>query len=57
MSITLLAITTSTMGQNLNKMNWLNEPQQLSLIHILCIPKKIQSISVFLFLAFILASE
>ena len=28
MSITLLAITTSTMGQNLNKMNWLNEPQQ-----------------------------
>lgn len=28
MSIALLAATTSSMGQSLNKMNWLNEPQQ-----------------------------
>lgn len=28
MPIALLAITTSVMGQSLNKMNWLNEPQR-----------------------------
>ena len=28
MSIALMAIATSSMGQSLNKMNWLNEPQQ-----------------------------
>ena len=28
MSIALLAATTSSMGQSLNKMNWLNEHQQ-----------------------------
>ena len=28
MSIAFMAIATSSMGQSLNKMNWLNEPQQ-----------------------------
>ena len=28
MSIALLAAATSSMAQSLNKMNWLNEPQQ-----------------------------
>ena len=28
MSIAFMAVATSSMGQSLNKMNWLNEPQQ-----------------------------
>ena len=28
MSIAFMAVTTSSMAQSLNKMNWLNEPQQ-----------------------------
>ena len=31
MSIAFMAVTTSSMAQSLNKMNWLNEPQQVAL--------------------------